>query len=132
MSREVELHRYLAEVSGRPFEPGQHDCALFAAGWVDRVCGTQLVAKWQGRYYNLPEGRKMLRRNGIHNLRGLAEAQLDCVGGWAFCQPGDVALIRQKTLCFGIIGSGGLIHCLQAVRGLDVLPISRAWRVYRP
>lgn len=132
MHRETELHAYLGRVADRSFEAGRHDCALFAAGWVDHITGSHHVATWSGKYKSLPEGRQMLRRDGLRSLRELAEAHLKSVGGWMNAQPGDVTLIKDQSLCFGIVGSGGVIHVLQPERGLDICPLSRAWEVFRP
>ncbi len=132
MDRVVALNGYLNIARQFSIEPGQFDCALFVAGWVDTVRGTDHVERWVGRYRTLAEGRKLLKAEGIRSLREHANRELTSVGGWVFAQPGDVALIKESTLCFGIVGCGGLIHVVSPTAGLDAVPMDRAWEVYRP
>jgi hypothetical protein len=132
MDRVVALNGYLNVARGFSIDPGQFDCALFVAGWVDTVRGTAFMERWIGRYRTLPEGRALLKAEGIRSLRDLADRELTSVGGWVFAQPGDVALVKDRSLCFGIVGSGGIIHVVSPVSGLDVVPMDRAWEVYRP
>jgi hypothetical protein len=132
MDRTVALHDYLNAVADRQFQPGQFDCALFAAGWVDEVKGSNLLETFRGEYASIQEGIKHLKKMTGRSLRSMAQAWAEPVGGWMAAQPGDVALIRDTTLAFGIVGSGGKIHVLSETRGLDTVPLSRASEVFRP
>lgn len=132
MDRIVALHSYLADAQTRALELGQFDCAIFVGGWVDQLLGTTWVCDWQGRYQSIAEGRALLKARGISGLRALADQELHSVGGWAFAQPGDVALIKDQTFCFGLVGCGGVIYVVSPAHGLDVIPMDRAWEVYRP
>lgn len=132
MDRVVALNGYLTVARQFSIEPGQFDCALFVGGWVDTLRGTNHVERWTGRYRTLTEGRKLLKAEGIRSLRELADRELTSVGGWVNAQPGDVALIKESALCFGIVGCGGMIHVVSPVSGLDAVPMDRAWEVYRP
>lgn len=133
MDRTVALHGYLTVAQGFTFEPGQFDCALFVAGWVDTLRGTGFTERYIGGYASFAEGRRLLKAQGIRSLRDLAARELQSVGGWMAAQPGDIALIREnRTLAFGIVGSGGVIHVVAHRRGLDSVPLSRAEEVFRP
>lgn len=131
MTRAALLVDYLNRHQRRLFRPGQHDCALFAAGWVECCTGRDLSAQWRGAYRSLDEGRAELAAEGIHSLADLADQYLTQICGPAASQPGDIALIREAGEdAFGIIG-GPHIHVL-GLRGLDILPLSRAEQVFRP
>lgn len=132
MSRELLLHDYLNEVSGYAVEAGEFDCALFAAGWVDKLRGSDLVTEWASQYSTFQEGARLLKRKRIRTLRDLASKYIEPVGGWMFALPGDVALVMDNKLVFGIVGSGGVVHCLHVTRGLDVCALHHAHEVYRP
>jgi hypothetical protein len=132
MDRIPALTRYLAIAARRSIDPGQFDCALFVAGWVDTVKGTDHTARWVGRYTSFAEGRALLRAEGLRSLRDLARRELGPEQGWMAAQPGDVALIRDGSLAFGIVGVGGHVHVLHAQSGLDVVRLDRVWGVFRP
>ena len=133
MDRATMLHRYLAVAQGFTLDPGQFDCALFVAGWVDTLRGTALTERYIGSYASFAEGRRLLKADGIRSLRDLASRELEPVSGWMAAQPGDVALIREaRALAFGIVGSGGHIHVVAQGRGLDTVRLMRAEEVFRP
>lgn len=132
MERIPALNGYLAVANRFSVAPGQFDCALFIAGWVDTVKGTDFMERWIGRYASFAEGRKLLKAEGVASLRQLARRELTSVGGWMAAQPGDVCLVKERTLCFGIVGVGGHIHVVHPTSGLDVVPLDRAVEVFRP
>lgn len=134
MDRLVALNGYLNVASGFSIEPGQFDCALFIAGWVDTVRGTDFMKRYIGAYRSYPEGRKLLRAQGFRSLRRLARHELVSVGGWMSALPGDVAMIvlKERHLAFGIAGAGGKIHVVHPITGLDVIHLDRADEVFRP
>ena len=132
MDRVTALGGYLKRASSFTAYPGQFDCALLTAGWVDTVRGTTFMEDWVGAYQSLPEGRKLLRAKGIKSLRDLARKELTSVGGWMAALPGDVAVIKDRHLALGIVGTGGKIHTVTEEVGLDVVPLDRAWEVFRP
>lgn len=126
------LHRYLAEVRGRAFEPGKWDCALFAAGWVKACTGKDPARGWRGKYRSISRGLAMLRDAEGTDHVGLADRWAKPVSGWMQARPGDLAVVMDgEHPCFGIVG-GSRIHVLLPSRGLDVVPLSRAERVFRP
>ena len=132
MDRVAELHRYLKSCGARRYEPGQFDCALFAAGWVDLIRDTNLVETWQGTYCSLQQGHRTIRKAGHSSLRKFVDDTVGPGKGWAFAQPGDVALMPRKLGALGLVGTGGHVHVLQDIEGLDVVSLEQAWSVHRP
>ena len=130
-ARAALLQDYLADQAMRTLRPGQHDCALFAAGWVERLTGRDPAAAWRGRYRTFAQGRALLAAEGLGDHVDLASRDLTGVAGWMQARPGDIAVIEEAGApAFGIVG-GRFIHVL-APRGLDVVPLARAVRVFRP
>ena len=54
------LYDYLAEGARTPFAYGQHDCAMFAAGAVEAMTGTDPAAEFRSRYSTLRGGLHMV------------------------------------------------------------------------
>lgn len=128
--RAVILHEYLKACRQTNFRPGRHDCALFAADWVEQLTGIDLADGFRG-YSSIEMGREMLRVCGYSGPVDIAETHLEELSGWMAAQVGDVAVvIDHNVFCLGVVG-GGIIHML-AVRGLDQVPLDRAVRVFRP
>ena len=67
----ADLTAYLASVADRPLVPGEHDCALFAAGAVEAMTGVDLAAEWRGTYESLPKGMRRLKSAGHRDLASL-------------------------------------------------------------
>lgn len=131
------LLAYLQEVraqmraGGQTFRAGRFDCALYAAGWVQRCTGRDLASDWRGTYRRLQDGRAHLRAAGFDDLADLAAQHLVEVGGWQHAQPGDIAAIQEHgETALGIIG-GAQIHVLSPL-GLDYVHLDRAAKVFRP
>ena len=60
----ARLAAYVYEAGRTPFAYGAHDCALFAAGAVAAMTGTDLASDWRGRYRTLAGGLKAVKRAG--------------------------------------------------------------------
>lgn len=128
----TDVNAYLAEWRDRPFRPGSADCALFAAGWIERMTGRDVAAAWRGRYRSLGRGRALLAEAGYPDLASLASSVAHELAHPSMVLPGDVAIVIEEGVeAFGIAGSP-FIHVLAPHGGLDVVPLSRAVRVYRP
>jgi hypothetical protein len=113
------------------FQPGKRDCAMFAADWIKVLAGTDPAARWRGRYRSLDEGRALLAADGFASPSDVL-APLLINAGWMQARSGDVAvLIEAGEEAMGIVG-GCHIHVLRPRRGLDVVPLDRAIRIYRP
>lgn len=132
MGAVTRLTAYLARWRDRPFQPGVSDCAIFAAGWVRASGGPDLSEGWAGTYGDLAEGLDLLAEAGFGGVDDLAAAHLTEIPSWTRAQIGDVAFVREGNhLCAGIVG-GAEIHVLRIDGGLDVVPLERAVRVFRP
>lgn len=88
------LAAWLSSISRTPFEPGRHDCALFAAGAVEALTGVDLAADWRGHYRTLRGGIRVLRRAGYADHIALARAHFPVT---ARPRPGDLAVIATST-----------------------------------
>lgn len=102
MTRAQLLQTYLAEVRRKRFRPGQHDCALFVAGWVKMVTGQDHARGWRSKYRSLKRGRAMLQEAGHADHIALAASVLEEVSP-AMAQTGDLAVIDGNAL--GVVSS---------------------------
>jgi hypothetical protein len=92
------LIAYAAEAGARPFRPGRHDCALFAAGWVKQVPPARTSpAAGAARYRSLKRGQTLLETAGFADHVALAAAQLPEIAP-AFAQVGDLAVLEDQRL----------------------------------
>jgi hypothetical protein len=117
MDRLSLLITYAAEAGARPFRPGRHDCALFAAGWVKQVIGQDHARGWRSTYRSLKRGQQLLEEAGFANHVALAAAHLPEIPP-AFAQLGDLAVLDDQA--FGIV-AGEMIYCLKP-QGLGLVP----------
>lgn len=117
MDRLSLLIAYAAEAGARPFRPGRHDCALFAAGWVKIATGQDLARGWRSTYRSLKRGETLLQEAGFADHVALAAAHLPEIAP-AFAQPGDIAVIEDNA--FGL-NAGEMIYCLKP-QGLGLVP----------
>lgn len=130
------LLTYLGACARTPFAPGAHDCALFAAGAVAAMTGTDLAAGWRGRYGSLADGLLALRAAGYPDQVALTAAHLpewlDEDGApWPMrAGVGDVAVVDGDGgwPALGIVQGPG-IYVLQP-DGLATLPLTLARRAF--
>lgn len=125
------LAQYLAAVAHRPFRPGQHDCALFAAGAVEAMTGADLASAWRGSYRRLEDGLAALQAAGFEGLPALAAACFPEVAP-ALAQAGDLAVLPgdETGAALGVV-QGPAVYVLDP-RGLAVvsrLHMKKAFRV---
>ncbi len=124
--RRLEL--YLRDASTRPFRPGRHDCALFAAGAVKAMTGTDLAKGWRG-YSSLKAGQTKLSKEGFDDHIALAASILPEVEP-IFAQVGDIAVVDGDTEnAFGVV-QGANIFVLRRT-GLGTVPLTAAKRAFR-
>jgi hypothetical protein len=121
-----ELVAYVASVAARPFAPGAHDCARFAAGAVEAMTGDRHGADIA--YGSLAEGRRALKAAGHGSMAAYLAARFEEVPG-AFGQPGDVAVMKGRVEALGIV-QGEMIYVLR-VDGLGLVPLTEAARCFR-
>lgn len=124
----TRLTLYLAERARQPFAPGSHDCALFAAGAVEAITGTDPAAPYRGRYTTERGGLRVLRRDGYADHVALAAATLpERVTGRA--APGDLAVVDGPAgPALGVV-QGAAIYVLSP-RGLSLVPLAAANRIF--
>ena len=125
MDRLSLLIAYAAEAGARPFRPGRHDCALFAAGWVKLATGQDYARGWRGTYRSLKRGQQLLEEAGLTDHVALAAAHLPEIAP-AFAQVGDLAVLDDQA--FGIV-AGETIYCLTP-QGLGLVPRSAMRRAF--
>ena len=109
MDRLSMLIAYAAEAGQRPFRPGRHDCALFAAGWVKIATGQDYARGWRSTYRSLKCGQQLLEEAGFSDHVDFAAAHLPEIAP-AFAQVGDLAVLDDQA--FGIT-VGEMIYCLK-------------------
>ena len=125
MDRLSLLITYAAEAGARPFRPGRHDCALFAAGWVKLATGRDLARGWRSRYRSLKRGETLLQEAGFADHVALAADHLPEIMP-AFAQVGDLAVLEDNA--FGIV-AGEMIYCLKP-EGLGLVPRGQMRRAF--
>jgi len=130
--RSAKLRLFLDQCREVYFRPGKRDCALFAADWIELVTGVDPAAPWRGRYITLTEGRALLVKDGYREPSDVLAPWLVKDARWMQARTGDVVVvIEDGEEALGIV-AGCHIHVLRSLRGLDVVPLDRAVRVYRP
>lgn len=88
----TRLIAYLETVARRPFVEGTHDCALFTAGAIEAMTGTDLAEGFRGRYDATARGLAMLRREGHGSAVDIVAARLPEIRP-SFAAEGDVAVL---------------------------------------
>jgi hypothetical protein len=127
----ADLTEYLAEVARRPFRPGAHDCALFAAGAVEAMTGVNPVSEMRGAYRTLDAGRAALQAAGYRDHIAVAEALLPPVAP-ARASVGDLAAVRASdgAMALGVVqGSAVYVLQLDGLALVSRLKIERAFKV---
>lgn len=131
ISRTTLLPPYLAQMRQRALRPGHHDCALFAAGWVQICTGVDLAATWRGQYSTLAQGQALMVQQGYADHIDMAAQHLTEIDGWMQAQTGDIAVIVEgDEMAMGVIG-GAFIH-VPGLHQLVAAHLRQAVRVFRP
>lgn len=123
----LRLEAYVEATRRAPFAYGRLDCALWAAGAVAAMTGTDLAAPARGRYATLEEGTALLRADGVRSHIDLVARALPSVPPGR-AGVGDVILLPGRTL--GILQ--GRLAWAMGEGGLGLLPSElarRAWTV---
>ena len=126
MDRLSMLIAYAADAGQRPFRPGRHDCALFAAGWVKLASGQDPARGWRSTYRSLRTGQQLLAEAGFADHVIFAAAHLPEISS-AFAQVGDIAILDDQA--FGIV-AGEMIYCLRP-EGLGLIPRGQMRRAFK-
>jgi len=122
------LVTYLGQHAARSFAWGEHDCALFAAGAIEAMTGTDLSGGAAGTYATRAEGMALLdNRDG---LIGFVDRFLTRIQP-SLARPGDVIAVGHgRVAALGIL-QGNAVYVLRDT-GLGLvsrLDASVAWRV---
>lgn len=129
----ARLSAYVEEVRRKPFVYGEHDCALFAAGAVDAMTGSDPAAGLRGKYKTIAGGFRQLKKLGFANHADLAASMFDEVHP-SHAQIGDIAAIDlgSGAVALGVV-QGARIFVLrpdmQGMATVDLLTASKAFRV---
>ena len=125
----VALMQYLADSARTPYQPGQHDCALFSAGAVAAMTGTDFAAEWRGTYTTIEEGLKALQKAGFADHIAMAAAHFEEVA-LSFAGPGDLAVIASPLGdILGVVQGEG-VYVLTPAR-IGLWPLSAAHRAFK-
>lgn len=132
---EINLSKYLADVSGKPFQWGEHDCILHAANAVKAMTGIDLAGAFRGTYSNEQEAYKIVQ----DYFGGDIDHMVSCHVGemrenCKLARRGDVVRITHEgNKAFGVVDDTGMrLAMVSPERGLIRIPKSRAevfWRV---
>lgn len=105
------------------------DCALFTAGAVKAMTGTDLADAFQGQYRSLKAGFKALSTAGYASLSDFLEAHFVRVP-MSFAQVGDIAFMDVEGQdALGIV-QGEWIY-IRSADGLANLPLTAASGAFR-
>lgn len=101
---EERLSVYLDRVIEEPFKWGSHDCALFAAGAVNAMTGTDPAADLRGTYDDRVTAALALKERAAGTLLKTAVAWFGSPKHPAFAQRGDLVMKDRTTLgvCVGL------------------------------
>jgi len=126
----ARLGAYLATEARTPFEYGSSDCALFAAGALNAMTGSDPAANYRGRYTTLRGGLRILRKDGFRDHVERAAALLAEVPSQR-SRVGDIAVVKTADgPSLGVVQ--GEWVAVRTMSGLGFVPIDQATRVFRP
>lgn len=108
---------HVAACQRKPFCWGMHDCALWAASTVDAMCGSEIAARFRGRYDSERTAFAFLISQGWASL---LDAACECVGqkpmrrvlrasrGDLVWMPAGI-ISESATGCLGVVGPDGAV-----------------------
>lgn len=123
----ARLTAYVMRSASTPFRPGQHDCALFAAGAVEAMTGIDPAADFRGTYRTLAEGRARMNELGHGDHIEMAARMLPEVPP-IMAQIGDLAVVEGEAL--GVV-QGPMIYVLRPRGGLGLVSLTAGERAFR-
>lgn len=122
------LVAYLARTAGDPFVIGKNDCALWVAGAVKEMTGTDFARGFRG-YTTYAGARKKLKAKGYSDHVTLVADKLPEVPP-AEAQVGDVAVIDTPEGPALALVQGELLY-VATERGRALVPLTDAKRAFR-
>lgn len=122
----MTLADYITAHLERRFEWGQHDCVLFAAGWIEAKTGTQPLAMFP-TWASAKEAIRIVRQLG--GLEAALDARYKRIHP-NLAKDGDLALFDRSVCLFSgphVVGPGinGLVF-------VDRTKVSCAWGTTKP
>ncbi|WP_260843343.1 DUF6950 family protein [Sedimenticola selenatireducens] len=104
---EKRLMELLQAAHDRPFEWGNHDCALFAAAGVLAITGNDVAADVRGHYSSAKGALKVLKTLGMADLESATTHLLGNPVDTRLAGRGDVVLVETANgptlaICAGI------------------------------
>ncbi len=106
----ITLPDYIAGRLGRPFQWGDHDCVLFAIGWLEIATGKDYLSQ----HKPWASAREAIRKvDGLGGLEALFDANLVRINPH-LAVDGDLTLIDRTAFLFSgphvvSVGESGLI-----------------------
>ncbi|MBB5709448.1 DUF6950 family protein [Sphingomonas xinjiangensis] len=127
---EERLSVYLDRVRDEPFKWGSHDCALFAAGAVKAMTGTDPAADFRDTYTNRTGAAAALQEHGAGTLLKTVTSWLGEPKHPAFAQRGDVVIKDRNTLgvCVGL--HSWFVGEEHGAQGLVALPTANCTKAF--
>lgn len=92
----MKLHDYITEHLGRPFKWGEHDCVLFAVGWLEVATGRDYLGPYKPWSTAIEAARKVANAGG---LDALFDQHLEAINPH-LAVDGDLAIIRGTAHLF--------------------------------
>jgi hypothetical protein len=97
LEKRLALPAYVEELSRAPWVWGECDCTMAVATWIERITGSDPLARYRGRYHSASDAKRTARRAGgflptlgaLFDAAGLAPTQ--------DFEPGDVAAIHAGS-----------------------------------
>lgn len=132
------LHDYLTAMRGLPFAWGTHDCCMHVFNAVRAIAGIDIGEPFRGRYSNVGEATRIIRRYAGGGVEELAEKLFATHGlpeiSPALAQRGDIALFNDEAgrPILGILALDGVTVQsvgLKFAVGVPIRQCRRAWRV---
>jgi hypothetical protein len=132
---ELAFAAYVEQSNGTRFRYHVHDCCTFAAGCVEAMTGTDVMARIRLLYEDRKSAIRLLRQvGGLEKI--MAKVAAD--NGWKEIEPrfacrGDVVMFPMyKNPAVGVVSLSGRDALFVTWHGIVRVPAgrwSRAWRV---
>lgn len=125
----TRLVQYLAQHIDEQYEIGTFDCALFAAGAIEAMTGTDIAAPFKGKYRSFARGYALMQAAGHADHVAYFASLLPEVHPSA-AAPGDIAVVDvDGDAALGVV-QGEMVYAL-AERGLVLIPLREVSRCFK-
>ena len=101
------LNQYITECTGKPYQWGVFDCATFAADWVHKATGVDMLADWRGKYTNDEDSEALIQSKNYDDFyhavcAAFEQYGIEPVRGGTQAKKGDVVLYGAALgICVG-------------------------------